>query len=425
MAKEKVHIKHIEIYIILFVLLVAGAITAFVIAFTGLKGDSTIKQYYIVGLENYDEIPYYGQDINFAYYLEGTETENSKKLDDISAQYSERLSYIYASLDDAEVYPHYPSIGLLNQKPNEDVELSEFTYNVLKDAYDKTLESNNYSVFAQPFETEWYKIFSLPTDVERKEMDPLNNADTNDLLLSIASFIDDREKVDLEFKDNYVVKLKVSADYMEFLEDNGLHEWIVGLNILKTSYIAKHISSYLNAYNLDKGYLYTIDGKVIQLNHNPTTVRYNYYDSTIDENGNVLYYNAADITINPYSFVLANRRFALDPMQLQYYYIKHNDTYYFRSLNIDIHTGQPHNEVRSTNIYGNGDDDIVELSYINNELSAFTTVEDMKAYLTSKGKDNIKLLIGLNDNNKNIYYTETVKDYVSLSQELDYNLIKI
>lgn len=423
--KKKIHIKHIEIWIILFVIALGAGITAIVLGIKASKGDNTEKGYQVVPLQEEAEIPLYGYDFDFVYYVEGTKLQNQERIDAISADYSHELAYLYASLDEATVYEHYPSIGKVNKAFNEEVTLSEFTYNTLYDAYQKTVNGVNYSIFAEPIYTYWYSIFNKLTKEEVEAADPFNNTTSAEVLTNLSNYIKDRNHIDLEFLGENKVKLSISEEYKTYLTDYGLEGSAIGLNNLKTAYIAKNIVKFLRQYNYTGGYLHSRDGMIFQLDLNYTIFRYNYYDAYINNEGTLVNVNAADVTLNPYSYVLSNRRFAIDDGNVAYYFIKHDDVYYYRSLYIDITTGLPHNEVLSTTFYGDSNSDILELSYYNNELAKFTTIEEMRDYISTHNLSNNKILIGFNDTNKNIFYSESIKDYISLSEELDYNLIKI
>ena len=423
--KKKIHIKHIEIWIILFVVALGAGITAIVFGILGAKQNNKETGYKIVPLKEVEEIPLYGYDFDFVYYVDGTTLENQNRIDAISAEYSNQLAYFYSSFDEANVYEHYPSIGKVNKSNNEEVTLSEFTYNALYDAYQKTINGVNYSIFAEPIYTYWYSIFNKLTMEEVEAADPLNNETTLSVLTALSTYIKDRNHVDLKFLGENKVKLEMSEEYKTYLSDYGLNDCVIGLNNLKTAYIAKNIVSYLRQYNYTGGYLHSRDGMIFQLDLNHATFRYNYYDAYINNEGTLVDVNAADVTLNPYSYVLSNRRFAIDNGNVAYYFIKRDDVYYYRSLYIDIATGLPHNEVLSTTFYGDSNSDILELSYYNNELAKFTTIEEMRDYISTHNLSNNKVLIGFNDTNKNIFYSESIKDYISLSEELDYNLIKI
>lgn len=422
MDKPKIKLKHIEIYIIVFVLAVGGAIAAFIIAFQNIKKQNNVAKYYVIEQQQIEEVPSYGEDFYFEYYFDGESYENEQMKSTLSEFYSKELAKLYAQFDSNNVYNQYASIARLNKNPNQEVEFDEFTYSVIKDAYYKTTNSTNYSIFAEPLEYYWQPYFMM-TEKDKKDLDPLLNEGKKAVLDSLCTYLNDRDSVDLSFLENNKIKLTVSDTYKSFLLDNGLENNIVGLNVLKTAYISKYISETLTRFNWTNGYLYTNDGKVIQLSTNHSTLNYYYYAFTNSESGLVVLDKPAQITIKPYSFMISNKRFSNSVVSKAYYF-ELNGEKQFRNLHLDIDTGMPHNEIASINVFGNGNDDILELSFINNELSKCNSLDAIKDYLNAKNLNELKILVGLNSKEKNIYYLNAIKDYVLLSEELDYNLIK-
>lgn len=416
MKDNKFHIKHIELYIIGFVLAVATASVAFVYA---CNNSAKLEPgWYQIGTEDNAEVKAYGSDFTFMAYFDGKSSEISASRNNYKTYYSSTLATYYAFLDDVNVYNSFPSIGLLNDHKNEVVTLSEFGYNTLHDAYLKTKNNQNYSVFAGPLYGFWSNQFNLTPNLQI-ENDPLNNESNRLYLESLAGYINDPNHIDLEFLENNQVRLNVSSEYLSFIDANEISYSLVSLNILRTSYLLDAVSTEMNNKNLDKGLIYTSDGILSVLKNSPDQ---NYAVNTINKDEGL---KVATITASKPSSYSSFRSFKLNNELLpSHYVISKDDVTYYRSYYININNGIPNNSVFSSSIYSTSFN-LATSSYINNKIMSCSNIENIRDFINANHYENVMLAVSLNDNSKNLYINESLKNYISLSTELDYNLINI
>ena len=417
MAEKKFHLRHIELWIIGFVLALGAAVFFFVYGINQIGPDYKPGYYEIVGNEK-AEVPHYGADYGLFYYLDGTSGEINLKLQEMQATYAEILSNEFALTDEEEEYAGYVSIAKINKSPNTEVSIPNELYTLLEDVYQKTNESENYSIFAEPLYAFWYHSFGL-LDLETKiNRDPLYNEISQQYLDAFSSIIKDRNEVDLLFLGNNTVKLVVSDHYKALCEEYEINTPYIGLNTLKTSYVIRNVMAELTNRGLNKGILISKDG-IISQGSGVDAMSYSFYESNKDS---INYVGQSNIGSNSSG---ANfHYFDLNQYQYPLYYEFEKDgVTYYRSLHIDISTGIPTNNYYSTQVLSKNTNP-VSSCYINNELVNKNTIEEIKTYLTSHHYEEEMVLIDFHKDDKIIYVSNSLYNFVSLSDQLDYNLIK-
>ena len=416
MEEKKFHIKHMEVYIVAFVIAIAGAVAAFTYACSHLSYKE--PGYYEITPINRKDIPSYGYDFTFIYYLEGSSQQINAEYNLVQSLYSEELSMIYANLDENTIYMNYPSIARLNAHPNEDIALGERAYNTLKDAYERSNSATNYSVFAEPLYAYWKGLFALGDLETQISQDPLNNENTRQILDNLVAFSSDPSKVDLEFHSDYKVMLYVSDDYIEYMNSLDMNHPYVGLNVLKNAYIMDSISSYLVKEEKTRGYIVSHDGLSVNLDADKSQA-YTIYTKEDD------LLKLGNATFQGQSSVSAMRRFELTKYAISYYYsFEHEGETVYRSLFLDISKGYSLSNVLQSSVYEN-DLSILDKTMINNELLKVETINDFKAFSNEEKYHDVKALVIYNNADKKVYATNGLYNFVSLSSELDYNLINI
>lgn len=420
MARDgKFHIKHIELWIIGFVIALVGAVVGLTYAFVGK--DPAPTQYYEIVAKDMPTIEGYAKDFNFYCYLDNQGKSVEEKRNELVDLYSTNLSSLYATTHEYETFEGYTSISALSINPNTDITFDKKTYDFLVDAYDKTLTSNNYSVFADEIYNLW-KDLSSSGAIIQKQNDPLYNAETQQYIDDLVSYINDRNHVDLIFKKNNVINLYVSDSYQAFMESYTEAPIYVGLNVLKNNYILDSIVKDVKEKGYNKSYFYLSDGSMVLLEEASGALAYNLYTYKDDQEGReflaLITDNRAPMIISPYYRFNLNR-----DTYRTYYIIEKDNIKYFRNQYIDIHTGTNNNAYMTTNLYSHASTSL-ELAFINNELIPLENAAEIRDYLNNNGLQNAIMIAVFNDGSNNIYVTENIYNYISVSQAVDYKLVK-
>jgi len=411
--KDKIRIKHPELWIVLFVIAVATASVSFAFACHNYANED--PGLYLIDPIADEEVLFYGNDFSFYYYCDGEENVTTEK-NNVRKSYSNKLKEIYAYLNEDNTYASYISLAAINEKPNEEVSIGTTLYSMLEKAYYYSDVKYNYSLFAGPLYEFWYHQFSY-TQNYRVSNDPLNSEKSVNYLKQTADYINNKEHIDLKFLGEGKVKLTVSDDYKKYREEQAINSPYLTFNILKNSFILQAISDYLTEKNIDKGFIITNDGSVVQLKNSPLQT-YSLYSVT-----DLALERAGDLTLktNP-SCGNVIRHFNLNNTSTpNYYYFTQDDVTYFRSLYLDISNGLQNNFLFSSGIYRN-DLNILEAAIINNMLVPCASSEEIVAKLNSESKANTTLIINSIDNHKTFYINKVDKENVTLNDKLDYNL---
>ncbi len=415
MEKERFRLKHPELWIIAFVLMVAVAATAF--AFSCSNMNKSEPGFYEITATSDKDLPYYASDYSFYYYFNKDDniTEKKKLITDV---YSSKMKDTFIILNEDSTYLGYVAMASINAKPNEEVEVPEHLYNVIKDAYDKTTASINYSIFAAPLYAFWNRQIYLNKDV-RVASDPLNSEESRNYLANTANYINDRNHVDLEFLEGKI-KLKVSDAYLTYRQNQGIEAPYISLNILKTAYFMNEICAELEKNGYTAGMIISNMGEVYQGKDCPVQT----YSLFSVNNLEIEYFGNINPTSNP-TCCSAFRRFDINQSGLtNYYYFTQDNVTYFRSLYIDIKTGLQYNYFLSSGIYFDGNDCLTS-ALINNELASLNSMEDVKNYLSNESLSAYKVAFTIVSEPKNLYISNSMKEIVKLNADLDYNLYNL
>lgn len=417
--EKKLHIKHVEIWIILLIIALLAAVGGITYAFINMGQDDYKPGYYqITGLAK-ENIPHYDDSYTYLYYLDGNARDITSKMEEVQKHYSDALSSIYAALDEEKEYEGISSISNLNKNINKEIVLDNKTYNILLDAYNKSKESENYSIFASPFYSYWSDVFQMDDEAAKLNLDPLNDPITVDYLSTFASLIKDPNQIDLDIKENNKVTLKVSSEYLAKCEELEMVYPYISLNVLKSSYIIDEVMGYMNEHGYKNGILVSHDGVVSQGEYQEVT-DYAIYEPGESGNINVATIKnltSPNVSSSLYRFNLYNEKHP------PCYTISKDGQNYYRSIYIDIDEGISNNAYFSSTVYKKGNK-VLEATFINNELAAKTDINEVKTYLTNHGLENEMIVIDYHKADNTIYASKAIYNNVSLVKELGYNLVQ-
>ena len=409
------------IRLVIFIVLLAGGITS--IAF-GIKACTTKSPGYYTIEGRYDEnVPDYDAgNIAVTFYFD---SDVDIKYREVTSIYSESLKTSYASTSILAHYNGYSSMYDINNAPyGEEVELSPFLYQNLKKAYQYSLDYDNYSIFNAPIYDYWNYLFSLD-DSNAITLDPANNDDSKAYLEDLVAIINDDTNYSLTFNDEKLtVTLDISSEYEDFIDNRyKYHETnlpIISFNVLEDAIKVNYLSSSLKEAGYTKGYIRTIDGYATSIGglENISYLLYDYVDD-------ISYRSLGRVAFPGSSVGSTFRRFDINSRYFSpfYSFIK-NDEEIHRSSYINNETGYPVDYFATSAVYGETLD-IIKATLLNNELVLADNLEKTKAFIEKEEFIGYELAFTCFKEEKTIYLTQNLKDFITFNSDLDYNLIEL
>lgn len=408
--KKEIHLsktRHLGLKIGLFVGVALICSTMLVLSLVGVLSGGTGYRLIEIALE---EGITYSDGMSLYLYFEGNLYQANQASSKASKIYSQYLKEAYILTDDSHHYVGNKSVVLLNENLNEDVEVDEELYSVLKEAYDYSLVNENYSLFSEPLYDYWESL-ALNYNTGDIYHDPINDSEVKDYLTLLASFINDESHHHLEFKENNVVRAVISNEYASFIENNEIDSPIVSLGVLKEAYEMKIVKEKLEKEGYHKGYFINECG----------------YGLTFSETNSIIHSIAVkkdktdiigetNYDLGSHSFLYYNNFNDKDPYF--YSFTKENKTY-LRSPHLNIISAEPNNYFSTLYIY-NKDKDIVE-----------TILEGSKFLLVNNKTEEDSLVNTLNasyifthnnEEENNLYISKDIKEKVIISEYADYDI---
>lgn len=254
--------KNVGLRVVFFVVAVLVAVGAFSYGISALGAKKS--GYQLIEASADSDAPFYNKEITFGYYLEGSSGAIKKATKELVGIYTPILAAAYKQLDSSVEYAGAVSIGALNNHLGEEVGVSEELYDVLKDAYVRTLEGRNFNMFAGALYAEWKSILILD---DPEGFDPLTNDAMAARFADIAAQVSNLDNFSLEFLDDekHIVRFSVSDGYVAFCKDMEIEAGALDLNLLTNAYRLEMIASALEDLGFTDGYLLSQDGLAVTL----------------------------------------------------------------------------------------------------------------------------------------------------------------
>lgn len=372
--------KHLELYIIAFVVTVAVA--AVLITCSALGVFTNFAGYAELETAAYSDVKF-THDIHCYIYFKGNDMQVSSKKRKASSLFSTLYREIYMMTDPYVDYsPYSVSLKQINRSLGEDVKVDERLYLLLKDAYEKSdPQNNNYSIFAATLYHEWDSLLYFGA-LGDYESDPLFDEEEANYLSELASMINNPSNYSLEFKENNVVNLNISNEYKEFLETYDNTSPIISLNVLESAYQMQYIANKLEEVGYTNGYLVDDFGNGLTLK-GFTSLNHNLYD--IQDGEAHLF---GHITQSDKYCFSATHHFLVNPLNAPYFYdVNKDDKIYHRSSYIKLEDGGVYDKYLSTNLFSKTLD-LPSLVLENNKLPIVDN-----SYLAEQGDRYMFLLV--------------------------------
>lgn len=350
MKNLEVSDKHIGLKVVLFIVFLVIAVSAFSYGVTLIgKKESGYQSISVSSSSQGSEVATFAKEISFSHYFEGTSNSIKKEVRTLQKVYTSILYDVCRQLDAENTYEGAVSLGALNSNLGVAVSVSPELYAVLKDAYSRTLEKKNFNMFAGALYAEWKSILILD---DASEFDPLNNEYMTYRIGEIAKEVSDLSNFTLEFLDDSTctVLFDVSEHYLAFSSEFELSSVVLDLNLMANAYKLSLLAQELEALGYKNGYLVSNDGLVVTLSETfeQSFVLYgieneNPLSSNIVERGAVAVSGAASkVYMSAFAFG-------------SYYNATVNG--HLRNLFFDTTTGESHEVILSCTIISNDTSD--------------------------------------------------------------------
>ncbi|MCR4880092.1 MAG: hypothetical protein K5906_03960 [Bacilli bacterium] len=410
------------IRLIVILILFTGGIVA--MSF-GIKSCTTkAPGYYTIEGNSDPDVPSYDDgDVKLVFYFEGNNATSAHK--EVTNIYSEALKAGYASTSKLQHFNGYISIyDINNTNYGEEIELSSFLYYKLKDAYQYSLDYENYSIFNAPIYDYWEYLFTLDKSLASSN-DPLNNESSKAYLEDLVKIIQDTNNYAISFDDNKKsVKLTVSETYQNFINTRYTYRStkfpLISFNVIEEAIKVQYLIDSLKNAGYTKGYLTTNNGLSVSLG-GLEDIYYNLYDYAQDGS----YRNLGSVTFKNASGVASFRRFeTVNRLYSPYYSFLKDGEKIYRSSYINNLTGYPTQYFANSNVFSTSKS-ILDSVLMNNELITKDSLEKTKEAISTEAFNDYYLAFTCFSKEKTIYLTTNIKEFLTIKKDLDYNLIEL
>lgn len=373
--------RHLGLWFALFGGFIAVAATFIILYALGILSDGS--GYIALVAKVYSDEITYNEGISCSLYFQGNSFSVGGQTTNATGIYSDALKKAYMQTEAKTVYPQYASLAYLNSHLGEDVKVDDYVYNVLKDAYAKTKEDNNYSIFAGPLYEEYDRLCSIRSSGSWvNDPDPLYDEAQASYMAELASYINDEANFTLTFKEDNVIFLDISPAYKAFREANEITSPVASLNLLRQAYMIKDTAKALEEAGYVNGFLsYPQYGIGLTLKETPSLSHgiYGLRKGKVAEplavsiKGQTAFAKAVRLNLGQTKF----------PSR---YTVSKDGTSYYRSPCLSLKTGLPCDYLLSSYLFEEKGD-VVELALLSASGFGIEDEASLESFLTSiKGK---------------------------------------
>lgn len=206
-------------------------------------------------MECYAEGVNYSEEFVLNYYL-GADGRNAT-----TEQRAINMVYAQAMEDAYRIFTHElledgtHNIGYLNAHLNETVEVEPALYQALALVQDAGLRQ----IYLAPVYAQYRSVFLVSGDAEAALCDPMKDAELAEDVRQMAAMAADPDMIDLELRGDHQVYLRVSDEYLAFLEEQQINA-VLDLSWMTNAFVCDFVADALAEADLTHGYLASYDG---------------------------------------------------------------------------------------------------------------------------------------------------------------------
>lgn len=247
-------------------------------------------------------------DFVFLYLLgDGGKAANVQQRE-VTAAYTQATKDAFQIFHEEKVFGH--NVAYLNQHPNEVVEVPQ----VLYDAFALLQKYQNRGLYLAPLYREYIGMFMSDGDWVAETYDPEKDPEQATYFSEVLAFTTDENAVNLELLDNNQVKLKVSAEYLQYATGHEITGFI-DFYWMKNAFIADYLAQQMTAAGYTTGTISSFDG----FSRNLDTTDRGYALNVFDRVGEDVYRAGTLNYKNVRSFV-SLRNYPMSDLAIQQYY---------------------------------------------------------------------------------------------------------
>ena len=173
----------------------------------------------------------------------------------VSVVYSDAVATAWSVFASPDASEEAGNLAFLCVHPNQTVVIREALYTALQ-----TLEdAGSRLIYLAPVYEMYDSLFACAGDNEAVNFDPARNADLAAFCAEAAAYAADSESVNIELLGDCRAQLTLSAEYMDFLRENGVVS-ILGFGWARNAFIADYIAAELIARGYGNGWIESEDG---------------------------------------------------------------------------------------------------------------------------------------------------------------------
>lgn len=300
-TKVELSDKHVKLRVILIIcfVIIAGIFIGIALSRQfGTKAGWTVIQ------ATYDENNNAG-DFTFNYELGTKDISVSTEKNTVSKIYTESLIKIYQLLDEYTEFTSLKNIYYINNHCNEEIEIDSLLYECFE-----RVQNNRY-IYQSLILDQYNNLFVSDTDISAEKFDAHKNEELKEYYLEVLHFTNDSNHVNLELLGNNKVMLKVSAEYLNYMEENKNY---ISFGILKNACIIDYVSEQLIKNEFTTGFITSVDGYIRNLDKRDITYKMNVFDKEYN------IYNAFSFSYKHSKSIVYLKNYAISSVNDSHYY---------------------------------------------------------------------------------------------------------
>ena len=192
-------------------------------------------------------------DFHFYYELGTKDLSPTVENKNITTLYSSLTSSAYDLFNHLSITNTH-NLYYINHHPNEEIIIPIELYNALL----KMSNLKERYLYLAPIFNDYQSLVNAKDDASANLFNPKTNAFQQTFVDDILSFVDD-EKIKLEFLGNSKIKLNISSDYLDYMQNLERMDFI-NLNIFMNAFIIDYLVDNLIVAGYEMGYIYSNDG---------------------------------------------------------------------------------------------------------------------------------------------------------------------
>ncbi len=259
--------KHVKLRVVLLIICIAVALISLGYWLFGLL--RVEPGWYTISVKSSEA--HCGDQFTFAYYA-GADGVNAKtEREAVIRIYSKASQEAYDLFTWDVEEPAEGGIRYLSDRPNQTVTVEEALYEALCLAKDSPF------MYMGPVTAEYAKIFQYTEEHVAAKYDPAQNPEVMAFISELMGYVTSRDHIRLELLGSNQVKLCVSAEYLNYAQENGI-EALLDFGWMRNAFVADYLAEALTQKGYTQGYLVSYDGFGCYLEGEATEYTLSLYD---------------------------------------------------------------------------------------------------------------------------------------------------